>query len=273
MIKRTLFFVVVVFAFLAVTIVDTGFCHTRERKRIDVLENTVKKDNATLMQRISVAEQTLKYNTEAVKERREHGKRLEKRMLAVEKNATEGLRAVRDTLAREIDSRLTILKAESKTQSQLISSLQTSVKTQQTTIIAQQKSLTAQQNSLTAINESLTGFRKYLATYTGKNDKNVDLIHKGLQSQKAVYDKKFKELVLKIDSLLKIVDEENRKLRIAIARASGSSGAGKHTVVAGDNLWNIARKYDVSRDQLLSANPKLKGYSAVIHPGDTLNIP
>ncbi len=68
--------------------------------------------------------------------------------------------------------------------------------------------------------------------------------------------------------------------KLASAEPSPSSGngssqqtAGKtYTVVSGDTLWGIAKKYGVSLDTLIKANPGIKNPN-LIHVGDKVAIP
>ena len=234
--------------------------HTREKKRIEALEKVVKKENAFIVQRVSVVEQTVSHNVEAVKERQEHGKRLERRMATLEENVAKGLRAVRDTLGKEVDKKLAALKESDERQLKRIKELE--------------KLFESHRGTMEAMSESLAGLRKFMASNAKLNKENSETLNNALQSIKKVEDKRYRQVVSRIDSLLKIVDEENSKLRHAIAGSSGSSGSGsKYVVVGGDNLWSIARKSGISRDDLLKVNPSLRGESAVIHPGDTVQIP
>lgn len=46
----------------------------------------------------------------------------------------------------------------------------------------------------------------------------------------------------------------------------------KYTVVRGDSMWKIARRYEVGLDELISANPQIQNPS-LIYPGQVLTIP
>jgi LysM repeat protein len=49
---------------------------------------------------------------------------------------------------------------------------------------------------------------------------------------------------------------------------------GKYTVVAGDTVYAIARKFNISVDALIAANPTTLGFNPnYITPGMQLNIP
>ena len=48
--------------------------------------------------------------------------------------------------------------------------------------------------------------------------------------------------------------------------------AATHTVVSGDTLWKIAKRYEVGLSEIKSANPKIKNYD-LIYPGQAINIP
>ena len=52
-----------------------------------------------------------------------------------------------------------------------------------------------------------------------------------------------------------------------------SSNAGKtHTVVRGDSLWKIAKKYEVGLSEIKAANGTIKNFD-LIYPGDVINVP
>ncbi len=51
-----------------------------------------------------------------------------------------------------------------------------------------------------------------------------------------------------------------------------SASAETHTVVSGDTLWKIAKRYEVGLSEIKSANPQIKNYD-LIYPGQTINIP
>lgn len=46
----------------------------------------------------------------------------------------------------------------------------------------------------------------------------------------------------------------------------------KYTVVRGDSMWKIAKRYEVGLDELISANPQIKNPS-LIYPGQILTVP
>ena len=51
-----------------------------------------------------------------------------------------------------------------------------------------------------------------------------------------------------------------------------SAAGTTHTVVSGDSLWKIAKKYEVGLSEIKSANPQIKNYD-LIYPGQKINIP
>ncbi|MDD2518876.1 MAG: LysM peptidoglycan-binding domain-containing protein [Bacilli bacterium] len=51
-----------------------------------------------------------------------------------------------------------------------------------------------------------------------------------------------------------------------------SNGTTTHTVVSGDNLWQIAKNYNVGLSDLMVANPQITNPSLIL-PGQTINIP
>lgn len=46
-----------------------------------------------------------------------------------------------------------------------------------------------------------------------------------------------------------------------------------YTVQAGDNLFRISQRNNISLDELRAANPDLTGDAPIIHPGDQINLP
>ena len=51
-----------------------------------------------------------------------------------------------------------------------------------------------------------------------------------------------------------------------------NASAATHTVVSGDTLWKIAKRYEVGLSEIKGANPQIKNYD-LIYPGQTINIP
>ena len=51
-----------------------------------------------------------------------------------------------------------------------------------------------------------------------------------------------------------------------------SVSAASHTVVSGDTLWKIAKRYQVGLSEIKSANPQIRNYD-LIYPGQSINIP
>ena len=51
-----------------------------------------------------------------------------------------------------------------------------------------------------------------------------------------------------------------------------SAAGTTHTVVSGDTLWKIAKKYEVGLSEIKNTNPQIKNYD-LIYPGQKINIP
>lgn len=51
-----------------------------------------------------------------------------------------------------------------------------------------------------------------------------------------------------------------------------NASAATHTVISGDTLWMIAKRYEVGLSEIKDANPQIKNYD-LIYPGQTINIP
>ena len=51
-----------------------------------------------------------------------------------------------------------------------------------------------------------------------------------------------------------------------------SASAATHTVVSGDTLWKIAKKYQVGLSEIKNANPQIQNFD-VIYPGQTIQVP
>ena len=51
-----------------------------------------------------------------------------------------------------------------------------------------------------------------------------------------------------------------------------SASAQTYTVVKGDSLWKISRRYEIGLSEIIDANPQIKDPS-LIFPGDRVNIP
>lgn len=56
------------------------------------------------------------------------------------------------------------------------------------------------------------------------------------------------------------------------AKTAGTAEAGDHTVVQGETLWGIARRYGVELTAVIAANPWLKNPN-LLYPGDKVVIP
>lgn len=59
---------------------------------------------------------------------------------------------------------------------------------------------------------------------------------------------------------------------LAVPMMAVNASASSHTVVSGDTLWKIAKRYEVGLSEIKSANPQIKNYD-LIYPGQTINIP
>ena len=59
---------------------------------------------------------------------------------------------------------------------------------------------------------------------------------------------------------------------LAVPMLAVSASAASHTVVSGDTLWKIAKRYEVGLSEIKSANPQIKNYD-LIYPGQMINIP
>mgnify|MGYP001557154799 CR=1 FL=1 len=244
-----------VICLLIVTLMSSSslFAHNSNRKRIEALELAVRKNNTVLAQQLADIEEKLKQSDEAKEERRVHATRLQQRMRSLEDGVEQGLRAIRDTLAKEIDKRLVSLERGQKRVEKENSSLRQSV-------VAYEKTLAA--------------FRKSLTEYSKRVDGELLTLRQQVVKQETQHKKDNATVLSRIDGLLQIVDSENKKLRSAITTVSRSSGGPLvHVVQNGENLWVIARKYNLSTKALLKANKRLKNVSSVIHPGDKIIIP
>lgn len=51
-----------------------------------------------------------------------------------------------------------------------------------------------------------------------------------------------------------------------------SAASVTHTVVSGDSLWKIAKKYEVGLSEIKAANPQIQNFD-LIYPGQSINIP
>src|SRR5258708_2226321 len=60
---------------------------------------------------------------------------------------------------------------------------------------------------------------------------------------------------------------------LATPTALPTEGPCIHTVQPGEWMYSIARKFNVSAEDLLAANPKFAGRPDALQPGDVLNIP
>lgn len=58
----------------------------------------------------------------------------------------------------------------------------------------------------------------------------------------------------------------------AVPQNQGKSGAATYTVKKGDTLWGISRKYGVTLQSLIAANPQIKNPN-LIYPGNRVVIP
>ena len=55
------------------------------------------------------------------------------------------------------------------------------------------------------------------------------------------------------------------------AATAGSAGQAYYTVVSGDTLYAIARKYALSLTELVALNPQIRNIN-LIYPGDRIRV-
>ena len=238
---------------LTILLANPLWAHNSNRKRIETLELAVRKNNAVLSQQLADIEEKLKQTESVNEEARVHAKRMTTRMRSLEDSVEQGLRALRDTLAKQMDKRLLALERQQKAAA------------------AERKAL---RQTVASYEKTLAAFRKSLQDYSKNVDGQLQALRKDVVDLEREHKKDNGIVLKRIDGLLQIVDAENKKLRSAITTVSRSGGGPVvHEVQNGENLWNIARKYNMSTKALLKANKKLKNVSSVIHPGDKLIIP
>ena len=244
---------VLLIGIISLMLVSPLCAHSNNRKRIEALELAVRKNNAVLSQQLLDIEEKQKQAEAAYEESRVHSKRMTTRMRSLEDSVEQGLRALRDTLAKQVDKRLLALEKEQEKSEQ------------------ERKAL---RQTVTTYEKTLSAFRKSLQDYSKRIDGELLAMKQQIVNLEKGH-KRDNDVVLKrIDGLLQIVDAENKKLRSAITTVSRTnSGPMVHQVQNGENLWNIARKYNLSTNALLQANKRLKNVSSVIHPGDKIIIP
>jgi len=233
--------------------VQAASAHTRERERLDALELSIRQQSAAVAQQVSTLEEKQGRLDQGLEERRIHGERLQQRMRTIEDNVEQGLRAIRDTLGKDVDGKLAELARRAD-------------------LADEQRR--AMQESLSAFEATLKAFRTSLTDYATAVDGRVAALQKRLDAIEAEGKRVDGQLLARIDGLVKVVDDENSKLRKAITSAVRAPGEPSvHVVQPGENLWGIAKKYSLSTTALLGANPGLKSDDAVIHPGDKIAIP
>lgn len=255
---------------VAFAVCTTGLqAHTRERLRIDAVEAAMRKNNALFSEQMASQTEKLRQLDSALEERRAHGTRFEQRMRSLEDGVQEGLRAIRDTIAKQIDRKIAVLDERAS---------------------AAERERKAMAKTLEAYEATMAAFRKSLADYArGVNDK-VAALRTTVTKLEGREAKHHSEAMARLKGLVTVMDEENKKMRKAItdlarpraATVSAATVAPPHTadgrrqvhqVQRGESLWSIARKYSLSTQALLKANHDLEAAQGVIHPGDALVIP
>ena len=227
--------------------------HSSNRRRINALEMKFRKKNAVFAQELSALKDEQVRLEEAREEQRALGEHLRARMKSIEDSVETGLEAIRDTLARETDKRLGDLELRLSKGSKEMANLRKVLK---------------------GFEESLNTYRESLESFSKKVEKGLSSLKERVLRLEGQQEKDRKELLSRVDSLLQVVDQENKKLRSAISSVSRQQSTPVlHVVKAGENLWTIARKYNMSTKALLRANDSLESVGSVIHPGDELIIP
>lgn len=80
------------------------------------------------------------------------------------------------------------------------------------------------------------------------------------------------EALIKANPQIKDANKIYPGQKINVPSGGGGGGGRVYTVRSGDSMWSIARKFNVSLDALIRANPQIKDPSR-IYPGQRINIP
>ncbi len=235
----------------------TALAHSREKQRLDALELALASREAVAAQKIKDALEAVDRISEALKERVEHARHLEERIGLLRSELETGLtrhregsdRAAEDFRSR-VEKRLEALSAS-------LEQDRTRHRQEAEALAVDLNQLRAYMTSLsTGFNESLVAIRTELGGLRQQQDKDRTAFEGRLQA------------------MLEAVDAENRKLREAIARASGAPVPGRtHKVKQGESLYGLAKQYGVTVEALQKANPDLTKPGVGLRPGMDLAVP
>lgn len=246
----------------------SAVAHTREKERIDALSLEVTRQDALLAQRVKDAMEANERLREGIKERAEHARFLEGRLAALKTDLETAVAGVRDAAGKAASEKAAAL--ELRLDSQAATRAQ-----------AEADERARLRGELQALSSTVSQFRTSLTSFAAAVDGRFQSMRAETQAVRAEVSAVRAELERdrqaseqRLQGLLKVVSDENLKLRQAVARLAGEPAPQRtHVVKAGDNLFGIAKQYGITVEQLKKANPELAKPNAVVHPGSKVVIP
>lgn len=269
--------------------------HTRERDRIAAFEESQEKRNALLNQGMKDALDGVARLEEALQGRVAHAEHLGSQIDALRSDVTAGLGKVVGSVTAAMAPALQSMeerfqerlvqqdKARGETEEKLraaaVASQETRLATEAT---VRERETLALRTDLDQHRAALEEFRGYLKKLSEAFETRFARLGEDLASLRKQQADDQARIATRFDTLLKVVNEENLKLRkgleqVAAATGGGvapsSAGPGIHVVQKGESLYGIARQYGIDLDVLKKANPELAAPDAVVHPGAKVRLP
>ena len=265
--------------------------HTRERNRIDSLEETVNERTALLTQSIKDALDATTRQEEALRERQQHADFLQERIDGLRRDVDAGLQRVtasigttmaptlqtlEEDLQEHVKTRLEarigeLAVAQTRSRDEALAPVATRLNALEAATASAAQAAQDRKAELETLRTSLGEFRTYLETFAGTVNSRLDGLSKDVAALRADAGKDRQETDRRIGALLEAVNQENQKVRRALRQLAGDDSAQTYVVQKGDSLYAIARRHSLPLEKLEAANPKLA--QSGIHPGDEVVLP
>lgn len=246
---------------VALALVPGLAAHTREKERIDAVEAQQLKVNAQLVQQLKDATDAAARLGESIKEREQHAALIERKLEGLRADLQAALGGMKEAVGMTVDEKLAALERRVESQAALA---------------AQAEALDHERLSreIAGLGSSLAAFRSYLTTFAGAIEGRLSALERETKVMRLDQARDREAVDQRLQALLKAVDDENQKLRGAIARLSGAPVPGRvHVIKAGESLYAIAKQYGTTVEALKKVNPSLDQKVPVLKAGNQVVIP